>query len=142
MNVIQVLNRQGLTCVFVSRILPLLAAASCRCFASRMEKILSMPRLTPTAGTCLPLNMPTRLSYLPSSCFRNSKHPSHGHFLLGLICPCKYLDAKLNFHSISLATKFMQFCSVWTVSIANSFLEYYLPPAAMDPTLAPSRTAS
>ena len=55
-----------MTCVLVSRMLPLLAAASLRCFSSRTEKMRSMPKLTPTAGTCLLLNMPTKLSYLQS----------------------------------------------------------------------------
>ncbi len=41
---------------------PVLAAAVRR--RSRMANTRSMPMLTPTAGTSLPLNMPTRPSYL------------------------------------------------------------------------------
>jgi hypothetical protein len=52
------------TWVSVARMgVPAAAARSLAC-PSMMANTRSMPMLTPTAGTSLPLNMPTSLSYL------------------------------------------------------------------------------
>lgn len=53
------------TCVSVALIAVPLSAARARACASAMAKTRSMPIDTPTAGTSLPLNMPTSLSYRP-----------------------------------------------------------------------------
>jgi hypothetical protein len=50
------------TCVSVARTAAPAAAARSRRRASMMANTRSMPMDTPTAGTSLPLNMPTSLS--------------------------------------------------------------------------------
>lgn len=50
------------TCVSVARIVAPAAAALSRSCCSMMANTRSMPMDTPTAGTSLPLNMPTSLS--------------------------------------------------------------------------------
>jgi hypothetical protein len=41
---------------------------------SMIAKTLSIPRLTPTAGICFPLNIPTRLSYRPPAAMEPTCH--------------------------------------------------------------------
>ena len=64
-------GQAGRTMVLVSRMMAPSRAASRLSWRSRMANTRSMPMLMPTAGTFLPLNMPTRPSYLQTQTAHN-----------------------------------------------------------------------